>query len=123
MSAAPAAFPAQAGKVHERAKPALAAGSQERAARAVAPPPPPAPAPAQASQRDAAVAAQLDVDQGDENQPPASADSPQVREAWLARVRELLAAGDVEAARDSLAEFHRRYPQAELSPDLRALLD
>lgn len=55
--------------------------------------------------------------------PPASADAPEVREAWLARVRELLDAGDIGAARASLAEFHRRHPQAELPPDLRALLD
>ncbi|UNK43868.1 hypothetical protein MNO14_07405 [Luteimonas sp. S4-F44] len=59
----------------------------------------------------------------DDDQPPASADAPEVREAWLARVRELLDAGDIGAARASLAEFHRRHPQAELPPDLRALLD
>ncbi|ASR44319.1 hypothetical protein BEN78_14035 [Xanthomonas citri pv. mangiferaeindicae] len=58
-----------------------------------------------------------------DDEPPASADAPEVREAWLARVRELLDAGDIDAARASLAEFHRRHPQAELPPDLRALLD
>ncbi|MEN4904688.1 hypothetical protein [Luteimonas sp. TWI1437] len=59
----------------------------------------------------------------EDDAPPASADAPEVREAWLARVRELLDAGDIGAARASLAEFHRRHPQAELPPDLRALLD
>ncbi len=59
----------------------------------------------------------------DDEQPPASADSPDVRRAWLHRVRELLDAGDIAAARASLGEFHRRHPDAELPPDLRALLD
>ena len=62
------------------------------------------------------------VDQPLDDQPPASADSPQVRQAWLHRVRELLAEGKPDAARDSLREYQRRYPQAELPEDLRALL-
>ncbi|NYZ63132.1 hypothetical protein [Luteimonas deserti] len=62
-------------------------------------------------------------DAADEDQPPASADSPEVQRAWLERVRELLDAGEIAAARASLAEFHRRYPRAELPADLRALLD
>ncbi len=56
------------------------------------------------------------------DQPPASADSPQVRQAWLRRVRELLAEDKPEAARESLREYQRRYPRAELPEDLRALL-
>ncbi|HEY9541747.1 MAG TPA: hypothetical protein VIR05_08930 [Luteimonas sp.] len=62
------------------------------------------------------------VDQPLEDQPPASADSPQVRQAWLQRVRELLAEGKPDAARESLREYQRRYPEAELPEDLRALL-
>lgn len=62
------------------------------------------------------------VDQPLEDQPPASADSPQVRQAWLQRVRELLAEGKPDAARESLREYQHRYPQAELPEDLRALL-
>ena len=64
------------------------------------------------------------IDDGpDDGDPPASADAPEVRAAWLARVRELLDAGRIGEARASLVEFHRRHPQAELPPDLRALLD
>ena len=59
----------------------------------------------------------------DDSDPPATADAPEVRAAWLARVRELLDAGRIEAARASLLEFRRRHPQAELPPDLQALLD
>lgn len=59
----------------------------------------------------------------DDVDPPASADAPEVRAAWLARVRELLDAGRIAEAKASLTEFHRRHPQAELPPDLRALLD
>lgn len=62
------------------------------------------------------------ADQPVDDQPPASADSPAVREAWLQRVRELRDAGDVEAARASLREFARRHPQAKVPDDLRALL-
>lgn len=62
------------------------------------------------------------VDQPVDDQPPASADSPQVQQAWLKRVRELLAEGRPDAARESLREYQRRYPEAELPRDLRALL-
>lgn len=61
-------------------------------------------------------------DQPLDDQPPASVDSPQVRQAWLQRVRQLIAEGRTDAARDSLREYQRRYPQAVLPPDLRALL-
>lgn len=63
------------------------------------------------------------ADDGYDDEPPASADSPEVRKAWLARIRELVAEGREEAARASLAEFRRRYPQAPLPDDLRPLLD
>ena len=95
----------------------------ESAARRAAPA---APAPAAARQtRAESQALVLDsIDDGpDDGDPPASADAPEVRAAWLARVRELLDAGRIGEAKASLAEFHRRHPQAELPPDLRALLD
>jgi TolA-binding protein len=53
--------------------------------------------------------------------PPATADSPAVRDAWLQRIRELLRNGQTDAARDSLREFRHRYPQQVLPEDLRAL--
>jgi len=61
-------------------------------------------------------------DQPLDDQPPASVDSPQVRQAWLQRVRQLVAEGKPDAARDSLREYQRRYPKATLPDDLRALL-
>jgi hypothetical protein len=61
-------------------------------------------------------------DQPLDDQPPASVDSPQVRQAWLQRVRQLIAEGRPDAARDSLREYQRRYPKAPLPDDLRALL-
>lgn len=57
-----------------------------------------------------------------DDEPPASADSPEVRKAWLARIRELVAEGRRDAARASLEEFRRRYPQEPLPDDLRPLL-
>jgi hypothetical protein len=54
--------------------------------------------------------------------PPATVASPQVRDAWLARIRELAAAGNIEDARASLREFQHRYPEYPLPQDLRALL-
>lgn len=60
----------------------------------------------------------VDIDDaGDE--PPAYANSPEVREAWLRRVRELIAEGHLQHAHDSLREFQRRYPDQPLPDDLR----
>jgi len=56
-----------------------------------------------------------------DEEPPATADSPQVRDAWLQRIRELLSAGETDAARNSLAEFRRRYPNYALPEDLKPL--
>jgi hypothetical protein len=56
-----------------------------------------------------------------DDEPPATADSPLVQEAWLQRIRELLSAGEVDTARNSLAEFRRRYPDYALPDDLRHL--
>ncbi len=57
-----------------------------------------------------------------DDEPPATADSPQVQRAWLQRIREMLAAGDRDGARASLEEFRRRYPRYALPDDLRELL-
>lgn len=56
-----------------------------------------------------------------DDQPPATADSPKVREAWLQRIRELVAAGEIDEARTNLDEFKRRYPRYALPGDLHAL--
>ena len=53
--------------------------------------------------------------------PPATMTSPEARDAWLARIRELFVAGNLDAARASLREFRHRYPDAPLPDDLRAL--
>jgi hypothetical protein len=66
---------------------------------------------------------QIHLDQPLDEQPPASADSPAVRESWLQRIRELRDGGREDEARESLREFMRRHPQAEVPVDLRALLD
>ena len=63
------------------------------------------------------------ADQPLDDRPPASADSPAVRERWLQRIRELRDGGQHDAARDSLREFVRRHPQARLPDDLRPLLE
>lgn len=55
--------------------------------------------------------------------PPATVDSPGIHRAWLDRIRELREAGETEAARESLREYRRRYPQQPLPDDLDGLLD
>lgn len=69
----------------------------------------------------AAAANEASGDEPSEDVPPATADAPAVREAWLQRIRELLAEGRSEDARASLKEFLHRYPDARLPDDLRAL--
>lgn len=61
------------------------------------------------------------VDDPDEDVPPATVDSPAVRDAWLNRIVELLDQGQRQDAKASLAEFRRRYPVATLPPRLRTL--
>jgi hypothetical protein len=106
----------------------------ERAAGAAAPvaalPPPPAPPPPPtASARgnsgfvgDAAAKREVPKATSDyDDRPPVSADSPEFRQAWLQRIRELLVKGEQAWARESLREFKRRYPDAELPEDLKPL--
>jgi hypothetical protein len=69
----------------------------------------------------AAAADQAAGDEPETEVPPASADSPEVRQAWLQRIRELVANGQTDAARASLKEFARRHPDALVPADLRAL--
>ena len=71
-------------------------------------------------QRAATDAGTLADDPGEEV-PPATADSPEVREAWLRRIGELLKQGKTEEATSSLDEFRRRYPDAVLPVELRQL--
>jgi resuscitation-promoting factor RpfA len=56
-----------------------------------------------------------------DDRPPVSADSAEFRQAWLQRIRGHIAKGESEAARNSLQEFRRRYPEVELPEDLRKL--
>jgi hypothetical protein len=60
-------------------------------------------------------------DQPFDEQPPVSADSPEVQQAWLQRIRELVARGKFDEARASLDEYRNRYPGQALPNDLRAL--
>lgn len=61
------------------------------------------------------------AEEPDEDVPPATADSPDVRDAWLRRIGELLKQGKADDARASLAEFRRRYPEAVVPQELRKL--
>lgn len=121
---APAAIPsAPAPPPAPPSPPAPASAAPEAAARrSVAAPAPAVQMRAARNESQAMLVESID-DVPDDSDPPATADAPEVRAAWLARVRELLDAGRIDAARASLLEFRRRHPQAELPPDLQALLD
>jgi resuscitation-promoting factor RpfA len=82
----------------------------------VASPPPAVQAPAAPAASAASVA-----DQPFDDQPPVSADSPEFRQAWLQRIRNLFAKGQADAGRTSLQEFRRRYPNSELPDDLKKI--
>ena len=56
-----------------------------------------------------------------DERPPVSADSAEFRQAWLQRIRGLIAKGAQDDARSSLQGFRRRYPDVELPDDLRKL--
>ncbi len=86
------------------------------ARQATAAPPPAVQAPAAPAASAASVA-----DQPYDDQPPVSADSPEFRQAWLQRIRNLFAKGQTEAGRTSLQEFRRRYPDSELPDDLKKI--
>lgn len=104
------------------------AAAARPAAAAVASPPPPAPTRqnerarglADITEGDAEARKVRDSDAYDAS-PPVSADSPEFRQAWLKRIRDHIAKGEHDAARNSLQEFRRRYPDIELPEDLRKL--
>jgi hypothetical protein len=60
--------------------------------------------------------------EGLDDEPPATVDSPDTRRAWLDRIRELRDDGELDAARESLREYRRRYPGLDLPADLEGLL-
>ncbi|MDQ3229614.1 MAG: hypothetical protein M3Q13_07755, partial [Pseudomonadota bacterium] len=105
-------------------QPARAANMQSRPAPAQRAPAQPASTATSQSRNDtvlsdAAAAAEAGSEEGFDERPPNTADIPEVRQAWLQRIRELIASGDTAAARDSLQEFKRRYPGVVLPDDLR----
>lgn len=107
VQAAPMAKAASSDAMRERAAASgtIAAENREQAQRAA----------------DAATLDTIIASDPEEDVPPATADSPQVREAWLRRIGELLEQGKADEAKASLAEFKRRYPDATLPPELRKL--
>ena len=70
---------------------------------------------------EAARAASASGDEPELDIPPATADSPEVRDAWLQRIQALVDGGDIEGARASLRAFVARYPAYTLPENLRAL--
>ena len=83
-----------------------------------------APAGNQAAELDRAAMSDDQPEASDEpldSMPPATADAPGVRDAWLSRIRALIDSGDVTGGRRSLRAFVERYPDYPLPEDLRAL--
>lgn len=73
---------------------------------------------------DRAATSPAEPETGDEPldaMPPATADAPGVRDAWLSRIRALIDSGDIAGGRHSLHAFVERYPDYPLPEDLRAL--
>ena len=77
--------------------------------------------PAAATEAQSAARAPREVPVADDDVPPATVDAPGVRDAWLRRIAELVAEGRADEARESLAVFRERYPDAVLPPELQAL--
>ena len=111
-----------------RAPAAAAAPRPAMPAPALAPAPPPAP-PTQDSTAKQALSAQgfgvvgqvAPENENENDEPPATMNSPFAREAWLRRISELVHEGHIEEARASLAEFRRRYPNERIPAALRDL--
>lgn len=118
-----AAGAAAAQQESERMQKAADAVSAQRARSLAAPDP--AALPEASFGRDAQAQKQASDEQieivgsDDGDEPPAYANSPEVREAWLRRIRELIAEGNLQQAHDSLDEFERRYPDHALPDDLQ----
>ena len=77
--------------------------------------------PTATTQPQPAARASHEVPVADDDVPPATVDAPGVRDAWLRRIAELVAEGRADEARESLAVFRERYPDAVLPPELQAL--
>jgi hypothetical protein len=78
----------------------------------------------EADELNRATTSEAQTEAGDEPldaMPPATADAPGVRDAWLSRIRALIDSGDVSGGRRSLRAFVERYPDYPLLEDLRAL--
>jgi len=122
----PAPAPPQQGSTPiESPPPAPAAAADEAAPQAFEPAAPPvateSAVPAQASGDEATRAANAAGDEPSLEVPPATADSPAVRDAWLQRIQALVDDGDVAGAKTSLRAFVLRYPDYTLPENLRAL--
>ncbi|WP_297830754.1 hypothetical protein [Thermomonas sp.] len=123
------------GTARQRALSAESASGTAPASKALAAPPPPSTAPvrpaapppvpsAQASRAAAgsgAAHSRFESDDVEDDLPPATMDSPAVREAWLRRIAELAHAGRLDEARASLKEFRRRYPNEQIPAILHKL--
>ena len=110
--------PAPATQSRDRNESAARAGSSQRRALSGAA------APARSAEaKDASTLGTMTAadgrEEGFDERPPSTADSPEVQQAWLQRIRELIADGEPDAARDSLQEFKRRHPGVVLPDDLR----
>jgi len=129
--AAPLAGDARPAMKTDEASPAGEETPSPQAFSDVAAPPPPAPpvapampsvpSPAGVAGDEAARAASASGDEPELDVPPATADAPEVRDAWLQRIQALVDAGDIEGARASLHAFVARYPAYTLPENLRAL--
>jgi hypothetical protein len=108
--AAPMPAPAPPASFPQRAP--VAAGSESRTGNAAR----------DAEQASGRVDDRRMGDEPEGDVPPATANSPEVREAWLQRIHGLIDSGDIAGARASLREFMHRYPDYVLPEDLRALV-
>lgn len=115
---------ANAGR-RQRAPSALSSREYAPPVSAPAPPPPPAPA------TEAAAADSTSLDQvvvtGTKIDAlagiPAEEDAKLSKRKWLKRIEQRLEQDDIDGARESLRLFVGKYPQAELPPELRELLE
>jgi len=139
--AADADLPAPVLSEPARSAPAASATAVPAVSEPRPAPPPPAPAPAPPPIAAAAprVSAQASAPTGasaesmaagalrreamDERMVARSADATESPEAWLARIEALRSGGDLAATRRELEAFRRRYPDTELPPALRSLLE
>lgn len=106
----------EAGK--QSGQPESSAGSGVRGARSLEY----APDPGRASATDPSVRKESARTSAPDGQALKPDEAPEPR-AWLSRIRELVAQGDAQAARDQLRRFVERYPEHEIPAELAALLE